>query len=100
LDFFFARKWLLINYSGAFIVFPGGFGTLDEFTEVITLIQTKKLAQVPIVLIGKDYWYPFLEWATNEGFGHGLIDKTALELFIITDDIEQAFRLVRDTCSY
>src|SRR5579872_2511581 len=62
LDYFFARKWLLTQYSSGFVVFPGGFGTLDELSEVLTLIQTNQLKPVPIVLIGKEYWHSFMEW--------------------------------------
>jgi len=98
LKFFFARKWLLTRYSSAFIVFPGGFGTMDELSEVITLIQTKKLGHVPIVLIGKEYWKPFIKWATDEALKHGLVSKKDIALFTVTDDLDEAFCLVRDEC--
>jgi uncharacterized protein (TIGR00730 family) len=61
-DYFFVRKVMFTKYSQAFIMMPGGFGTLDEFFEVATLIQTRKMLQVPLVLIGKDYWHGLLEW--------------------------------------
>ncbi len=98
LDYFFARKWLLTRYSSGFVVFPGGFGTLDELTEVLTLIQTKKIPRVPIILIGVEYWDDFMAWVKKEALDHGLIDKKDLQLFTLTDDIEQAFCLVRDAC--
>lgn len=99
LDYFFARKWLLTNYSSGFVVFPGGFGTMDELAEVLTLIKTKKLPRVPIVLFGKEYWEPFLEWVNDEALQHDLITKEQTTLFIVTDDVETAFCTVRDACA-
>lgn len=98
LDYFFARKWLLTEYSVAFVVFPGGFGTLDELAEVLVLIKTKKLKAVPIVLIGKEFWTPFVDWIYTEMIKHGLLEKEGLALFEITDDLERAFSLVCITC--
>lgn len=98
LDYFFARKWLLTQYSSGFIVFPGGFGTLDELSEVLTLIQTKQMKQVPIVLVGKDYWRPFMQWVTDEAAPHGLIKPEQVTLFSVTDDIYKAFCFVRGKC--
>lgn len=99
LDYFFARKWLLTHYSSAFVIFPGGFGTLDELTEVLTLIRTKKLNAVPIVLIGIEYWKPFMYWLEHEAVKHGAIKREDLALFTLTDDLDQAFCLVRDECN-
>lgn len=98
LRYFFARKWLLTRFSSAFVVFPGGFGTLDELAEVLTLIQTKKLTRVPIVLFGVEYWDHFMQWLKEEALEHGLISKKDLELFTMTDDLEQVFCLIRDEC--
>jgi len=98
LDYFFARKWLLTRYSSAFIIFPGGFGTLDELSEVLTLIQTKKLSRVPIVLFGKEYWKPFIKWVTDEAVAHDLIEKDDLKLFTITDDIDEAVNIIHTWC--
>ena len=98
LDHFYARKWLLTRYSVAFVVFPGGFGTLDELTEVLTLIQTRKLHRVPIVLIGSEYWASFMEWARGEALKHGTISKENLQLFTVTDDLEVAYSLICDEC--
>ena len=98
LDYFFARKWLLTHYSSAFIVFPGGFGTMDELNEVLTLIQTKKLARVPIILFGVEYWRPLLQWLKDEPLKHGAIRKEDLALFSLTDDLEKVFCLVLDKC--
>ncbi len=99
LNYFFARKWLLTRYSVAFVVFPGGFGTMDELSEVLTLIQTKRLKRVPIILIGKEYWEYFMKWITDEALKHGTIGKEDLKLFIVTDDLHEAFCMVRDECA-
>lgn len=98
LDNLFARKWLLTQYSSAFIVFPGGFGTLDELTDVLTLIQLKQLKRVPIVLIGTEFWAPFMQWVTHEALVHKLVDEKDIALFTVTDNMEQAFCVVRDRC--
>ncbi len=98
MDYFFARKWLLTQYSSGFVVFPGGFGTLDELSEVLTLIQTKQMKKVPIVLVGKEYWQPFLQWITHEVVAHGLISDEQVKLFSITDDPYKAFCFVRGEC--
>lgn len=97
LDYFFARKWLLTRFSSAFVVFPGGFGTMDELSEVLTLIQTRKLSRVPIVLVGTDYWKYFMNWIT-EAAAHDLIAEKDLGLFTLLDDMEEVFCLVRDKC--
>lgn len=100
LDYFWARKWLLTRYSSAFAVFPGGFGTLDELAEVLTLIQTKKLARVPIVLVGVEYWQPFIDWMEDEAVAHGLLSQEdARYLFTVTDDLHETFCVLRDECA-
>ena len=98
LEYFFARKWLLTQYSSAFVIFPGGFGTLDELFEILTQIQTKNLKQVPIALIGKEFWQDFVQWIKNEPLGHGMIKPEHFELFIVTDDLEEAFCWVQGKC--
>lgn len=98
LDYFFARKWLLTQYSKGFIIFPGGFGTLDELSDILTLIQTKQMPKVPIVLIGKDYWRPFMQWLTEEALAHGLVKPEHAKLFSMTDDPYKAFCFVRGEC--
>lgn len=98
LDHFFARKWLLTRFSSAFIVFPGGFGTLDELSEVLTLIQTKRIAHVPIILFGTEYWALFMKWLREEALKHGTIDERDLTLFTVTDDLEDALCLIGETC--
>jgi len=98
LDYFFARKWLLTQYSTGFIVFPGGFGTLDELSEILTLIQTAQMKRVPVVLIGKEFWKPFIDWMTQEPLSHGFIVTENVQLFSVTDDPYNAFCFVRGKC--
>lgn len=98
LDYFFARKWLLTQYSSAFIVFPGGFGTLDELSEVLTLVQTKQMKKVPIVLVGTEYWRPFMQWVTDEAVPHGLVKPDQATLFSVTDDLYKAFCFAKEEC--
>ena len=99
MNYFFARKYLLTRFSVAFIVFPGGFGTLDELAEVLTLIQTKKMARLPIILIGKQYWSHFMHWLHDAAIAENLIAQHDLQLFTVTDDLEEVFCLVRDECA-
>jgi uncharacterized protein (TIGR00730 family) len=96
--YLFARKWLLTRYSKAYIIFPGGFGTLDELAEVLTLIQTKQVPKIPIVLVGIDYWKDFMEWVKDAALKHGLITTEELALFIITDDLEEVVHIVCAEC--
>lgn len=91
LDYFFARKWLLMNYSAGFVIFPGGFGTLEEFAEVLTLMQTKARKKVPIVLIGADYWKSLVDWIYNSALKNKLISPEDVNLFKVTDDIDEAY---------
>ena len=99
MDYFFARKWLLTQYSSGFVVFPGGFGTLDELSEVLTLIMTNQMKKVPIVLVGKEYWQPFMQWITEQALPHGLVKPEHVALFSITDDPYKAFCFVRGLCT-
>ena len=88
-EHFFVRKVLLVKYSYAFIIMPGGFGTLDEFFETLTLIQTKSITQFPVVLFGKEYHQPLLEnieWMAKEG----TISKEDMKLVLITDSVDEA----------
>jgi len=97
LNYFFARKWMLTRFSETFVIFPGGFGTIDELSEILTLMKTKKLKKVPIVLFGKEYWTPLIKWV-DTGVSHDLISKEYLKLFILTDDLEEVFCIARDEC--
>ncbi len=86
--YFFVRKVMFIRYSTAFIIIPGGFGTLDEFFEVATLTQTKKINKTPIFLLGKDYWKGLVEWMTDKMLKEGKILEEDMSLFELTDDID------------
>lgn len=88
-EHFFVRKVLLVKYSFAFIILPGGFGTMDEFFETLTLVQTKTISRFPIVLFGKEYYAPMLkniEWMAEQG----TISKEDMSLVLVTDDIDEA----------
>jgi uncharacterized protein (TIGR00730 family) len=90
LDFryFFCRKVMFVKYSVAFVCFPGGFGTMDEFFESMTLIQTAKVEPFPVMLIGTEFWSPLVEWMrTYQAGSYGCISDTDLDLFELTDDV-------------
>ena len=89
--YFFVRKVLLFKYSYAYVVLPGGLGTLDELTEALTLIQTGKIQEFPVVLIGTSYWQPFIT-LLREMITHGAIAPADLDLLHVTDDLDDAVR--------
>jgi hypothetical protein len=91
---FFVRKLLLVKYSYAFIAMPGGFGTLDEIFEVATLIQTEKIKQFPLVLLGREFWRPLLEFLRDRLLAAGMIDAADYQRFLVTDSAEEAVRSV------
>ncbi len=93
-EHFFVRKVLLVKYSYAFIIMPGGFGTMDEFFETLTLIQTKTLTQFPIVLFGKEYYKEMLE-AMSDMALKGTISKEDMDLVLVTDDFDEAMNHIR-----
>ena len=89
-DYFFVRKVMFVKYSQGFVVMPGGFGTLDELFEAITLIQTKKIGRFPIILVGKDFWSGLLDWIKNTLIAQGNISPEDLNLFRIVDTADEA----------
>ncbi len=91
---FFVRKVMFVKYAHGFIVLPGGFGTMDELFEALTLVQTKKTKPFPIVLIGKDYWKGLLEWIKVRMISDGMASPSDLDLFFLTDDPKEAASLV------
>jgi len=95
-DYFFVRKVIFVKYSQAFVILPGGFGTLDELFEAMTLVQTKKIARRPIVLLGKAYWQGLFEWVTNTQLKEGYISETDLSLYKITDSTDEALQFIED----
>lgn len=92
--YFFVRKTMFVKYSTAFVVFPGGFGTLDELFEALTLIQTGKVKHFPVVLFGSTYWAGLRDWLADRVVGEGKINAEDLNLFHVTDDPAEAVRLV------
>lgn len=92
--YFFVRKMMFVKYSLAFVIFPGGFGTLDELFEALTLIQTRKIRNFPIVLFGKSYWSGMLDWLREMVLPGGKIANHDLELFHITDSPAEVVEIV------
>jgi uncharacterized protein (TIGR00730 family) len=91
--YFFVRKTMLVKYSEAFIVFPGGFGTLDELFEALTLIQTGKVQNMPIVLFGSSYWGGLVDWLRERLLADGRISAADLKIFDLVDDPEEIVRI-------
>lgn len=99
--YFFARKTMFVKYAQGFIVLPGGFGTLDELFEAMTLVQTQKVTSFPIVLIGTEFWAPLWEWVRGSLLANGMISAKDLDLVHLVDDPAEAVRLVQaDTASH
>jgi uncharacterized protein (TIGR00730 family) len=94
--YFFVRKTMFIKYSQAFICLPGGFGTLDELFEALTLVQTKKVTKFPVVLFGRKYWQGLYDWVRDSVLESGKIGEKDLALLHLTDDIEDAVRVVEE----
>jgi len=92
--YFFVRKVLLVKYSYAFVILPGGTGTMDEMFETITLIQTGKISSFPIVLMGKEYWQPMVDFMRTMAQA-GTISEKDMDLFILTDDINEVVEYIR-----
>ena len=86
--YFFVRKVMFVRYAQAFVVFPGGFGTMDELFEALTLIKTKKIRQFPIYLVGKSYWSGLIEWLKTTAASHHNIEIEDLNMLTITDDLD------------
>jgi uncharacterized protein (TIGR00730 family) len=92
--YFFVRKTMFIKYSNAFIIFPGGFGTLDEAFEALTLIQTGKIYQFPVILFGRHYWAGLIRWLQSRVLTEGKISPGDLDLMLLTDDPQEAAHAV------
>lgn len=93
--YFFVRKVIFVKYSMAYVVMPGGFGTLDEMAEALTLIQTKRIRPFPVILMGSDYWGGLVEWMKKSQLEHGKISPEDLDLFKVMDDPEEVVKLVK-----
>ena len=98
--YFFIRKVCFLKYSTAIIVFPGGFGTLDELSEVLTMIQTRKINPIPVILVGKSFWSGLLHWFKNTLVAEGTIAEADLGLFHITDSAEDAVGYLEECHRY
>jgi uncharacterized protein (TIGR00730 family) len=94
-SYFFSRKVMLSFASEVYVYFPGGYGTLDEFLEILTLVQTRKISRIPIVLYGKDFWEPLLEYFENHLFKrYKTISKEDLDLFHVVDTVDDAYEYI------
>ena len=94
--YFFVRKVMLVKYSNAFVVFPGGFGTIDELFEALTLVQTKKVTPFPVFLVGVEYWRGLVQWLQGTLVRSGTVSEEDLHLFKVVDDIDGIGRAIDD----
>ena len=95
-DYFFARKTLFMRYAQGYIAMPGGFGTLDELFEALTLIQTDKMVSFPVVLVGKEYWNGLIKWMRDRLISHQMISEKDFEMFHLVDTKEEAVAIIKD----
>jgi uncharacterized protein (TIGR00730 family) len=94
--YFFVRKTMFVKYAQAFVVLPGGFGTLDELFEAITLVQTRKVTRFPVILIGTEYWSGLLDWIKGRLLVDGKVSSEDMDLITMTDDVAEAVRFIVD----
>ena len=94
--YFFARKTMFVKYAQGFVVLPGGFGTFDELFEALTLVQTQKVTSFPIVLVGTAYWSGLVDWIRGTVLADGKISETDLDMFRVTDDVDEAVAVMVD----
>jgi uncharacterized protein (TIGR00730 family) len=92
--YFFARKTMFVKYAQAFVILPGGFGTMDELFEALTLVQTRKVNQFPVVLMGTDYWQGLIDWLKGSTAAGEFIHKDDLDLIHLTDDVAEAVQVI------
>jgi uncharacterized protein (TIGR00730 family) len=92
--YFFARKTMFVKYAQGFIVLPGGFGTLDELFEAITLVQTQKVTSFPIVLMGREYWSGLFEWLRGTLLAEGMVAAKDIDLLHLTDSVDEAIDII------
>lgn len=95
-DYFFVRKTLFMRYAQGYIAMPGGLGTLDEISEAITLIQTEKLSDFPIILVGKDYWQGLIDWFSNTLLAEKMISASDFDIFHVVDTADEAVKIIED----
>ena len=94
--YFFVRKVMFLKYSQGFVAMPGGFGTIDELSEALTLIQTNKIARYPIILVGKEYWQGLYDWFKNRMLAEGNISEGDFNFFSIVDSSDEVIRIIDD----
>ena len=96
LDFryFFVRKVMFVKYAKAFVIMPGGYGTLDEFTEAVNLIQTERISVFPVVLFGSEYWKGLLDWLRSSVLKNGNINKSELDIFTVADKPKEVVEII------
>ncbi|MGZ4664991.1 MAG: LOG family protein [Frankiaceae bacterium] len=94
--YFFARKTMFVKYAQAFVILPGGFGTMDELFEALVLVQTRKVNQFPVVLMGSAYWGGLLSWLREATADMGYIDRVDLDLISVCDEVDEALRIVAE----
>jgi len=93
--YFFVRKVLFVKYAVAYVILPGGFGTMDEFFEAVTLIQTKKIKPFPVILVGTDYWKGLLDWIRETVLKQGIISPDDLDILHLTDDPDDIVKTIK-----
>lgn len=96
MDYFFSRKWLMIQYAKAFVLFPGGIGSYDELTEILTLMSTKNMPVKPIIVVGKEFWKPFIEGMKGDALKRGIIHDYVFNLMVMTDDMAEVLKLIEE----
>jgi len=94
--YFFTRKVMFVRYSSAFVVLPGGYGTMDELFEALTLIQTRKIMHFPVILVGRDYWQGLLDWIVKSMLSQGRVSQLDVELLQIVDTADQVLEAVQE----
>ena len=94
--YFFARKMMFVRFASAYVVLPGGFGTIDELTECLTLVQTGKSRRIPIILVGSEFWQGLIDWMREQLVGHGMIDASDLDLVRVIEEPEAIVEAIFD----
>jgi uncharacterized protein (TIGR00730 family) len=94
--YFFARKVMFVKYASAFVIMPGGFGTLDELFEALTLMQTKKIFEFPVVLVGTEFWGGLIDWMLSSPIRTGTLEKDDLSIFSLTDNPDEVVRIIKE----
>ena len=98
--YFFVRKLMFVKYAMAYVIFPGGFGTMDELFESLTLVQTSKIRRFPVVLYGSEYWSGLVEWMKSTMLPEGCIDADDFDLFAVVDDPVEVVRIIKTFCKH